>query len=145
MSQTQATRVGFYRRLAVLFAVCLSAVTLFSAANASPASAGLFCNYVWLAPYGQGGDRCWGPAQRALNWASVRTYERAGCVNIADVNNNLTQSWACGGAGSAPGYAAAVGIPIYPNSYYKGVIRNNNLSFGGRFTGEMSCYAVYPC
>jgi hypothetical protein len=133
------------KRVASILAATAATFALFFAASPQPAAAAGFCTNAWLSPYGQGGDRCWGPAKRALYRAEVITYERAGCVNIADGSNNLTQSWACGPSGSAPGYAAAVGIPIYPNFYYKGVIRNNNLSFSGKFSGFMVCYAAYPC
>lgn len=127
--------------IGALMALCLVAML----SSASAAYAGKFCQGAWLAPYGQGGDRCWGSAERSLNWAAVETHERAGCVDIADGANNLTQAWACGAAGSGSGYAMAVSIPIDPNGYFKGVIRNNNSTYGAYFGGEQACYALYPC
>ena len=137
--------LGMYKRVFLgTVALAVACLALLMAVSAPTASAGAFCSGVYLTPYGQAGDRCWGPAQKGLFYADIVTYERAGCVNIADVNNNLTQSWVCGAAGSAPGVAAQVSIP-HSGLYYKGVIRNNNTSQYGVFKGGMACNALYPC
>jgi len=118
-----------------MLAVALSGLA-FGTARASAVS---FCSGVTLAPYGQGGDRCWGPSRQGLNYSAVRTYQRAGCVDIANSSNVLLASWICGAAGSAPGLAAAIGYNQDLLGYHKGVIRNNNLSASGTFGGEFAC------
>lgn len=139
MSSSMNVR-GIYVRLALAASLLLvSAVA--SLSMAPSASATWFCSS-WLAKYGAAGDKCWGPAQKGLTYASVNTPERAGCVNIADGANNLTQSWACGPQGYAP--AAQVWMPI-SETYYKGVIRNNNTNYPGSFIGEYACWTLYPC
>lgn len=107
--------------------------------SASKASAGTACTGVNLAPYGQGGDRCYGPAADALNYADVRTQSRAGCVDIADGANNLLTSWVCGASGSWPGYAASVYVASYFGTWHKGVIRNNNTGNWGVFGLGYNC------
>jgi hypothetical protein len=105
------------------------------------AQAGTFCTNVSLAPYGQGGDRCWGPSLLNLNYGDVHTQERAGCVAIADGSNNLLTQWKCGAAGSWPGFSAWASIqPGGYGSNQKAVIRNNNLSSWGKFGGGYNCY-----
>jgi hypothetical protein len=106
MTTPWLTTIRLGRQVALLAAAALAAAAMLATVNVSSASAGNFCTYVWLAPYGSGGDRCWGPSQSTLNYAAVVTYERAGCVNIADGSNNLLASWVCGAAGSNPANAA---------------------------------------
>lgn len=130
------------RRWGLLMAAVLSVVTLLYAVAAPTASAGNFCTNVSLSPFGQGGDRCWGPAISGLNYGGVVTNERAGCVNIADGSNNLQGSWVCGSKGSSPGVAAEKWIPA-SEANFKGVIRNNNQSFSGTFSGRHNCW--YGC
>jgi len=119
----------------LLLAICIAGL----AAATPRASAVTFCGGVTLAPYGQGGDRCWGPSRESLNFAAVVTYQRAGCVNIASSSNVLLQSWVCGAAGSAPQYAASVTYLQDPRGFHKGVIRNNNLSYSATFSGNFGC------
>lgn len=100
-----------------------------------------FCQDVTLAPYGQYGDRChaWGGGY--LAHVALVTYERAGCSSVTDGHGNLIQSWSCFPKGSAPG-----AHHIYwgnDGTYRKAVIRNNNTSFSGKFTGNYLCYN--PC
>jgi len=121
---------------AAILVICLTFL-LSSAPSASAVE--VFCGESWLAPYGQGGDRCWGPATNGLDFAAVVTHERAGCVDIADGSNNLQHSWVCGAAKSAPGLAAEVGVAGGLVVYYKGVIRNNNESFSALFAGREKC------
>lgn len=107
--------------------------------NTQKASAIQFCWGANLAPYGQGGDRCWGPAANAMNYAAVVTQGRAGCVDIADGANNLLTSWVCGGSGSWPANAAEVYLWNYFGTWRKGVIRNNNTANWGVFGGQYNC------
>lgn len=96
----------------------------------------------WVNPYGDGGDKCWGPAKYQLYWAIVRTYERAGCVTLAEGTDLLT-SWVCGPAGSAPN--GSVTVSKYNYSYnWKGVLRNNNLTYGTHINGSYECF-LYHC
>ena len=121
-------------------AIAVLAVALVGLVVGAPkASAVDFCSGVTLAPYGQGGDRCWGPSRQSLNYSAIRTYQRAGCVDIANSSNVLLASWVCGAAGSAPGLAAAIGYNQDPLGYHKGVIRNNNTSASGTFGGVFAC------
>lgn len=120
-----------------LLAVCVA----FLMGSAPSAHASDFCTNVSLAPYGQGGDRCFGPSLKNLNYGQVVTHERAGCVAIADGSNNLLTIWKCGAAGSAPGFSAWASIQ--PGGYgtnQKAIIRNNNLSSWGVFGGGYNCY-----
>lgn len=139
----QSVFLGFAptKRLLLGFAGALTAVTLLFSVTSSKARAGDFCGTagspVWVNPYGSGGDKCWGTAHYQLDWAAVRTYERAGCVTIAEGTTLLT-SWVCGAAGSAPEYAAEAS-KFNGEHYYKGVVRNNNLSNGTYISGLNAC------
>ncbi len=130
------------RGLLILAALVATLAMCFAAAppKASAQTHYNFCQ-VTLAPYGQYGDQCmaWGGGY-LLN-ATITTYERAGCLTVANGQGNLIQSWTCfpksGGAGAY--------IMSWSNdgTYRKPVIRNNNLSFSGKFAGSYDCY--YPC
>jgi hypothetical protein len=101
----------------------------------SPGTHGFCLNWT-LKPFGQAGDRCgaghnhWGH----INWVLITTNERAGCVNYEGWYGELYRSWACFGS-STSGYI------IVPNDggSYNGIIRNNNLSNSGRFSGSYRC------
>ncbi|HEY6730740.1 MAG TPA: hypothetical protein VI039_06915 [Solirubrobacterales bacterium] len=118
----------------------MAAATMFFAIGASPAQAASenFCTSAWLAPYGSGGDRCYSTGHTSLYNAVVVTHERAGCVDIANGANELMFSWMCGAAGSSPATAASIYDFGHEGVFRKGVIRNNNLSFGGWFDGALS-------
>jgi hypothetical protein len=122
----------------VLFLVAaIAAATMFFATAPSSALAvnENFCTNVWLNPYGSGGDRCWATGRTNLIAAAVATHERAGCVDIANGANELMFAWLCGPAGSSPAAAAIIWDFAHEGVFRKGVIRNNNLSFGGHFDG----------
>jgi hypothetical protein len=137
------TNVVAVRRYVMVAMLTVLGAALLLSMSAQKAAASNFCTNVWLSPYGQGGDRCWGPSAQGLNFASVSTFTRAGCVSIADGSNNLLTSWVCGAAGSAPGYAAAAYYNSNYLQYRKAVIRNNNTSNGGQFSGGYNCFN--PC
>lgn len=125
------------RRLLLLTAL-LAAIAGWVVAAPQSAQASNFCTNVFLAPYGQGGDRCFSNLAQTAS-AGVVTHERAGCVDFADGSNNLLRSWVCGAAGSGGGFA----VLIYngdTNIWIKSVIRNNNLSYGAHFDGGRTCY-----
>lgn len=127
--------------------ILMAVASLLALSVAAPKAeaGGNFCTSVNLAPYGQGGDRCWGPLKQWLNYAQVVTYQRAGCVDVADANNNLLASWVCGAAGSAPATAANMWYQQNLAGYRKAVIRNNNLSYWGTFSGGYNCYNGGVC
>lgn len=114
----------------------LAAVLSYAAVLAPTAKAGSieFCQYVALAPNGQALDRCWGPSESRLAIVGVKTYERAGCVTYASPTNVLQDSWFCIGSNN-------YGTRYVRNdgASHKGVIRNNNLNYWGRFTGTQTC------
>lgn len=132
--------LGHRVKLGLLMSAALLAAWIVSFGAAPNASANqAFCSGVSLAPYGQGGDRCWGPSANGLDMGWVITVQRAGCVTIADGSNNLLTSWVCGPAGSSPGLAASVFLASAPGVWRKAVIRNNNLSNSGNFSGIYGC------
>ena len=102
-------------------------------AAAPRADAEDFCG-VTLAPYGQGGDRCWGQGH-VLYDVIIVTHERAGCVDVANTNNELLQSWTCISSGNS------TAIWMTPEGRRKGVVRNNNLSASGYFGANEGVYA----
>jgi len=131
------------RRLSATLASAIAALALaLSSAALSPpkAEAGYFCQGVTLNPYGQGGDRCWGPSVPYLYYSDVRTTNRAGCATIADNANNLLTSWVCGPAGSEPGIAAWTSLFNGGGLPRKAVIRNNNTNNQGTFKGGYNCH-----
>lgn len=123
------------------FVVLIAAAATIAALNVHPAPASASENYcgVTLAPYGQSGDRCYGTGA-FLFGTTVETFERAGCVDVANSENVLLQSWSCGAAGSWPGPAAEI---LFSNDGVrrKGVARNNNTSFSGFFDAGEVCYS----
>lgn len=111
--------------------------TVTSAEATPPGGNNTFCSNVWLQPFGQNGDRCDAGNQ---NWGrimsvTIGTKERAGCVNYHGWYGEYYRSWACFG-----NYTEGI-IYINPNDTgsYIGIIRNNNLSYGGRFSGTFYC------
>lgn len=90
-----------------------------------------FCQNAWLQPYGQGGDRCTAPQGGNIWLVYVITQARAGCETIQN-NGVLLNNWTCGGAYSS------VGSYQDWSKWSHGIIRNNNLSFGGYFSGQQS-------
>jgi hypothetical protein len=111
--------------LAFLAMLTAGIALYFAAAAPSAFAAENFCATT-LQPYGHSGDRCWG-ASRQLRGVGMTTFERAGCVDIANGSNELLRSWQCTGANSI---SEIVGIQ-QDGVNRKGVIRNNNLSFAG--------------
>ena len=95
-----------------------------------------FCNNVWLAPYGSPGYGCDGETAWAAPYAElyVWTNERAGCVRAIGYYGEAITGWTCvpnnskGGTGLLP-----------PGGTYRGSIRNNNVNYGGRFSGTTLC------
>ncbi|HSS43331.1 MAG TPA: hypothetical protein VLK37_12375 [Solirubrobacterales bacterium] len=64
----------------------------------------------------------------------INTYERAGCVDYADVWHNLINSWVCYPKGTELG-----SIKVREDGgWYRGAIRNNNLTYAGNFNGLIS-------
>jgi hypothetical protein len=122
----------------LLLSAAAAIVAMCAALPSTAAASENFCG-VTLQPYGHNGDRCWGMGHPLFGITMV-TYERAGCVDAANSNNELLGSWICAAAGSVPGPAAELHF-TNDGVRRKGVIRNNNLSFTGYFAGAEVCYA----
>ena len=121
-------------RLRAAFAAGVVVLGLCALFNmAPPASAGTFCELTGLAP----GSKCWGPATQGLDYAEVRTYQRAGCVAIANGSNVFVTDWHCGPATNGL-IAASVWGPMSLTNYYKGVIWNNT-GGNGNYQGGQNC------
>lgn len=106
--------------------------------SGASASGKAFCSNVNLPPYGSYGDRCYAwewEAEPLLIFVGISTQERAGCVSYAPANSyDIKDSWYCISKENY-GYRIVTRNPA-PT---RGVIRNNNLSYSGRFTGQMTC------
>ena len=137
----QRVRRAIWRRATIPVTVLAVCVPLSSALAAGPVSSAVaddeFCTNVLLQPYGQTGDRCYEGLDKG-NWylsvVYVYTEDRAGCVTYAGYYGELYHSWECVGAHS--------GKQLYVSpdgGWYRGVIRNNNLSYAARFRGKSSC------
>jgi hypothetical protein len=126
----------------MLMSLAICSVLLMSVQLSSPSAASAvgwkFCpsgnGYGWLDPYPTGTYRCDAPDSASgygLDLVTISTLERAGCVDYADVWHNLINSWVCYPKGTEWG-----GISVRQDGgWYRGVIRNNNLSYKGLFTG----------
>lgn len=87
-----------------------------------------FCINARLQPYGQSGDRCTAPNGGNIVYVRLTTNERAGCADIEN-NGTLLTSWTCYPSGT-------VNDTYYSGQQWAhGIIRNNNLSSAGTFTG----------
>ncbi len=140
MPVQSSSRGQAHGKWAALFALLAIAGVGFLAVPAkSEAKSINFCSNVALAPYGHPGDRCWGPGSFVFG-INLVTYDRAGCVTVANSSNQLIQAWTCGAAGSVPGPAVVLNFPN-DGHWRKPVIRNNNLSFAGTFSGGLTCYS----
>jgi len=90
---------------------------------------------VWLDPAWTGNYRCDGADSVSgyeRDYVLLNTYERAGCLNYADVWHNLQTSWVCIPKGTE--FGGRIDIRR-DGGWYRGVIRNNNTSYGGHFKG----------
>lgn len=68
------------------------------------------------------------------NRLMVHNNDRAGCVAATGYHGEQVMSWACGPAWNF--------VSIYPpnlEGWYRGTIRNNNLSKWGQFSGFALC------
>jgi hypothetical protein len=119
--------VAMGKRGMLLLGALLAAVAMYFVVMAAPASAEDFCSGVILQPYGHNGDRCTAPQGGWTYIVYVNDFERSGCETTEN-NGELLSSWTCFGSGGV-GYS-------YPNPYQwsHGIIRNNNLSFTGKFS-----------
>ena len=122
--------------IGMLFVVTTGPVS--SASALAPGSYN-FCE-TWLAPWqgeGQFAGRCDagdGNSGYKLFRVTVFTHERAGCVNYGDVWHNLMTSWSC----TTNNSEKQIFIPN-DGGWYRGIIRNNNMSTGGNFGGNVLC------
>ncbi len=122
--------------LAGLVAVCLIYVAMMSGPlSKASADSSPFCTNVSLAPYGSYGDRCYAwewEARPYMVWVEIWTQERSGCVTTAaKTTGDLKESWYCVGSNSGGRLWTK-----YTSEYRRAVMRNNNLSYSGKFTGN---------
>lgn len=133
---------GTLGRRASLGAMALLATMLIYAGSltgpVAGASADTFCPNVTLAPYGHYGDRCYAwewEGHPYLAVVTIETNERAGCVTSAStISYDLKESWYCIGNGSY-----GMKYVSRTSESRRGVIRNNNLTYSGRFLGTYTC------
>jgi hypothetical protein len=121
--------------------IMLIATMAFSAPKASAVTDlyyAHFCpeqgSWMWLDPAWTGIYRCDGADSVSgynRDEIMLTTYERAGCVDYADVWHNLITSWVCFPKETPYGTI----IARKDGGWYRGVIRNNNLSYSARFAG----------
>lgn len=103
-----------------------------SRANGFEYAAGFSCGK--LDPAWTGNYRCDSPdniSGYGRDWVWINTYERAGCVDYADVWHNLKASWVCYPSGTELG---AIQVR-QDGGWYRGAIRNNNLTYAANFNG----------
>lgn len=115
-----------HARAAAATAAILATMVGISLAPSSAMANENFCPTVTLAPYGQGGDRCWGTMQYMFG-INMETHERAGCVDVANGSNGLLQSWTCVGTYNTAKFHYS------PTIRRKGVVRNDNFTYTGVF------------
>lgn len=123
----RALRLGAaHGRAAAATAFILASVVGVSLTPSSANATENFC-YGTLAPYGQGGDRCWGSMQYMYG-INLVTYERAGCADVANGSNELLEAWTCIGSSNV------MELHYTPSIRRKAVARNNNLTYSGFFS-----------
>jgi len=142
MNPSHAARTGEPHR-SFASALCFLAITIallgvLAANAATPAKAETlartFCSG-WLDPAWTGTYRCDAPDSLSgynRQNVGIRTVERAGCVDYADVWHNLITSWVC-----TPSNTEKIISIRQDGGWYRGVIRNNNLSYRGQFVGSI--------
>jgi hypothetical protein len=128
------------RALVSILAAAVMLLAVLALYTPSQANAELrkFCppssGYGWLDPAWTGIYRCDGKDAESgygMDRVYLNTWERAGCVDYADVWHNLIDSWAC-----YPKYTTMAYYTVRRDGgWYRGVIRNNNVSSPGLFTG----------
>jgi hypothetical protein len=141
MTGSALLRAGVTRR-SMLFAISVlvataamfSSIAVGSLTSAKASTAAKFCGG-WLDPAWTGNYRCDSPDSVSgynRKWVGIVAVERSGCVNYADVWHNLITSWVC-----TPKYSETVIGIRNDGGWYRGAIRNNNLSYGGAFSGTI--------
>jgi len=133
-------KVPSYTALLIIAVVLLASLSIGTQrAQASPAYLH-FCptggTWVWLDPAWTGNYRCDG-ADSVSGYGrykvEIDTFERAGCVDYADVWHNLITSWVCFPKET---WYGAISVR-QDGGWYRGVIRNNNSTYAARFGGRM--------
>src|SRR3982750_119122 len=114
----------------------LVAMSMFAAGSAPAAKADEFCKSVYLQPYGQYGDRCDMPVSQAGHHfeIGIQTSGRAGCVRVIGYYGEAVTSWQCTGS-----YSHTSILLANNGGYYRGSIRNNNLTYAAYFSGFNGC------
>jgi hypothetical protein len=130
-------RQGRFWAIMAIGAASLTLLALgsISTARAGNLAAGFACGK--LDPAWTGNYRCDSPDNISgynRDRVFINTYERAGCVDYADVWHNLISSWVCYPKGTELG-----SIKVREDGgWYRGAIRNNNLTYAGNFNGLIS-------
>jgi hypothetical protein len=137
MLATSATMSRKSKVVLLAFVLLIGGLWSISTPTAHADSLTSYCNYVWLQPYGQYGDRCDQSEQYAAPYAALRvvTHERAGCVRALGYYGEPRTSWVCVTKESV----GVVNLPREYGALYRGSIRNNNTINGGRFDGTTLC------
>lgn len=131
-TRTKRLLVALAAAAAISFAMASGPVS-----TADAAYTNTFCVNAWLQPYGQSGDRCWMGVGYANHYSSfsVTTQNRAGCVAVAGYYGEQISSWVCAGA-----WGQVFTGPANPAAgFYRGLIRNNNLTYAAGFSGGAYC------
>lgn len=128
------------RRAQLVLVAIIAVIGLGMSAVSTPAakadSYSMFCSNVWLGPLGNPGDRCYQNQAYTAHyaWLRVWTNERAGCVQGVGYYGEPYTNWVC-----APRESRAEVFLPDDGGGYRGVIRNNNVNNGGRFSGTTIC------
>lgn len=137
---THAEPGGYGRRFGLGLLLAALAITIvllgpISGARAGNMAAGFQCGT--LDPAWTGNYRCDSPDNISgynRDRIFINTYERAGCVDYADVWHNLITSWVC-----YPKWTELGSVAVRQDGgWYRGAIRNNNLTYAANFNGVVS-------
>ena len=135
---TMQPALALGKRGMLLLGAVMAAAAMYFATTASSAQAENFCINATLQPFGHSGDRCTAPTGGYQYSVAVVTNERAGCETTVN-NGVLLASWTCVGAKN---------IISSTHNYFQfahGIIRNNNLSFSGVFSGDQHYCLTEGC
>jgi hypothetical protein len=137
---SQVGRPGLRITLLVAAVTLLAALTMGAQRAHADEAIAHFCptsgSWVWLDPAWTGTYRCDGDdsvSGYGRFKVELDTFERAGCLDYADVWHNLITSWAC-----FPKETWYSSLSIRQDGgWYRGVIRNNNSTYRARFGGRI--------
>lgn len=116
--------------LIVTLAVAVASVFVIAAGPVSSARATAFCPQVTLGP----NDQCHLPIEKAgdIHILSSYGFNRAHCTALLGYYGEQLDSWVCA---AKEQYSWYFRPEWRPPAYYRGAIKNNNLSQSGVFSG----------